>query len=73
MELPTWKGAYCPCHVNPLSMRLFNHARGEGRSRLSELQTGRVAACDIDVTFLQKWVQNRSRATATVCGQKSLK
>ena len=28
MELPTWKGAYCPCHVNPLSMRLFNHARG---------------------------------------------
>ena len=28
MELPTWKGAYCPRHVNPLSMRLFNHARG---------------------------------------------
>ena len=28
MELPTWKGAYCPCHVNPLSVRLFNHARG---------------------------------------------
>ena len=28
MELPTWKGAYCPCHVNPLSMRLFNHAQG---------------------------------------------
>ena len=28
MELPTWKGAYCPCHVNPLSMRLFNNARG---------------------------------------------
>ena len=29
MELPTWKGAYCPRHVNPLSVRLFNHARGE--------------------------------------------
>ena len=28
MELPTWKGAYYPCHVSPLSMRLFNHARG---------------------------------------------
>ena len=28
MELPTWKGAYCPHHVNPLSVRLFNHARG---------------------------------------------
>ena len=28
MELPTWKGAYCPRHVNPLSVRLFNHARG---------------------------------------------
>ena len=28
MELPTWKGAYCLRHVNPLSMRLFNHARG---------------------------------------------
>ena len=25
MELPTWKGAYCLCHVNPLSVRLFNH------------------------------------------------
>ena len=28
MELPTWKGAYCPRRVNPLSVRLFNHARG---------------------------------------------
>ena len=28
MELPTWKGAYCPRCVNPLSVRLFNHARG---------------------------------------------
>ena len=28
MELPAWKGAYCPRHVNPLSVRLFNHARG---------------------------------------------
>ena len=28
MELPTWKGAYCPRHVNPLSMRLFNLAWG---------------------------------------------
>ena len=26
MELPTWKGAYCSCCVNPLSVRLFNHA-----------------------------------------------
>ena len=29
MELPTWKGAYCPHCVNPLSVRLFNQARGE--------------------------------------------
>ena len=28
MELPTWKGAYCLHRVNPLSVRLFNHARG---------------------------------------------
>ena len=28
MELPTWKGAHCLHHVNPLSVRLFNHARG---------------------------------------------
>ena len=28
MELPTWKGAYYPCRVNPLSVRLFNHPRG---------------------------------------------
>ena len=28
MELPTWKGAYCPHRVNPLSVGLFNHARG---------------------------------------------
>ena len=28
MELPTWKGAYYPRHVNSLSVRLFNHARG---------------------------------------------
>ena len=28
MELPTWKGAYCSCCVNPLSVRLFNHAWG---------------------------------------------
>ena len=28
MELPTWKGAYYPHHVNSLSVRLFNHARG---------------------------------------------
>ena len=26
MELPTWKGPYCPHHVNPLSVKLFNHA-----------------------------------------------
>ena len=32
MELPTWKGAYCPRCVNPLSMRLFNHARGDIQS-----------------------------------------
>ena len=29
MELPTWKGAYCLHRVNPLSMGLFNHARGD--------------------------------------------
>ena len=28
MELPTWKGAYCLRRVNPLSVGLFNHARG---------------------------------------------
>ena len=28
MELPTGKGAYCLHCVNPLSMRLFNHAQG---------------------------------------------
>ena len=28
MEPPTWKGAYCPHCVNPLSPRLFNHAWG---------------------------------------------
>ena len=28
MELPTWKGAYCPHRVSPLSVGLFNHARG---------------------------------------------
>ena len=28
MELPTWKGAYCLHYVNPLSVRLFNHAWG---------------------------------------------
>ena len=40
---------------------------------MSELQSGRVAACDIDVTFLQRWGQNCSWATAIVCWQKILK
>ena len=30
MELPTWKGTYCPHRVSTLSVGLFNHARGEG-------------------------------------------
>ena len=39
MGLPTWKGAYCPRRVNPLSVRLFNHAWGQvtGRGLMPDL------------------------------------
>ena len=43
------------------------------QSCLSELQSGRVATCDIDVTFLQRWGQNCSQAIAIVCGLEILK
>ena len=44
MELLTWKGAYCPCHVNPLSMRLFNHARGV---QISAVSVAHHVACNL--------------------------
>ena len=37
---------------------------------VSELQSGRVAVHDIDVTFLQKWGQKCLWATAIIYAQK---